>query len=190
MSYHTAKSEHGNVTPYQEGNLVTLATEGTDAYVVHAFEGQPTSMGGSHIFCPTVKRTLTTLVPTTSAFGTNIWTLTTAWDANATIIPQLFHYSTMLIHTVVTLNRTYTTPSATALITYLLDHTHSPLLGGTFYNFFLGVDGGTLILAPGVGCTFRGNTSLAQVNTGTTRRVAVRLTNLIPGAEAYEFYIY
>lgn len=190
MATHLSKCDHSNNLPYQEGNLVPLATEGTDAYVVHTFEGQPTYQGGSNIVCPTTKRTLTTLAPTFSVLGTNIWTLTTAWDANATIIPALFHFSTMLIHTVVTANRTYTTPSATLLINYLLDHSHSPLLGGSFYNFFLGVDGGVLALVAGAGCTFMGNTSLAQVNNGTTRRVAIRITNLIPGSEAYEFYIY
>lgn len=189
MSSHLLKADHSNTAPYAEGNLLPLPTEGTDAYSVHTFESLPTHPGGFGIQCPTVKRTLTVL--TDGAYvGTNIWTLTTAWDANVTFLPVMFSYNTMLIHSVVTANRTYTTPTAALLLTHILAHTDKPLFSGSMWCFFVGVDGGNLNFTAGAGCTIRGNTTLAQCVAGTTRRAAVRLTNVTPGAEAYEFYIF
>lgn len=191
MATHLAKIDHSNSTPYQDGNLLPLASEGTDAYVVHTFEGLPTHQGGSSVMCPTIRRQLSSTADG-PFLGTSFYSLSAFWDNNGlTLLPVMLHWNTILISTVISGNRTYTLPSAAVLIAFLNKSTHSPLLGGTFWSLKIGVDGGfTLTLAPGVGSTVRGNVTNLVIASGTTRGIGIRLTNIIPGTEAYELYIF
>lgn len=196
MATHLAKIDHANTTfltpfagPYVDGNLLPLPTEGTDAYTVHTYEGVPTQQGGATIHCPTTRRP-TNVLTFGPYLGTNFYSLSGAWDANVALLPQFLHFNTILISTTITAPRTYTTPSASVLMTYLNTNTVMPLLGSAFWQFRMTSDGGTLTLAPGAGCTFRGNTTAPAITTGTGRTLGIRLTNTLPGTEAYELYIY
>lgn len=189
MALHLAKIEHGNNTPYQATNLLHLAHQCTDHHAVPLYNGLPTHSGGATLVCPTTRVTATSLTPAVSYDTVNIWELTTAWDAAITIPPYLFSYHTLQAHATLTADRIWTTPSAAVLIAYLNSTTHEPLLGGVYYEFYLGSDGGRITPAAGAGCTLRGNPA-GTVSDGTHRRLAVRITDCRPGSEAYELYLF
>lgn len=190
MSSHLLKADHSLTSSYTEGNLLPLPTEGTDAYSVHTYESLPTHPGGSTIFCPTTIRTVLTLTASTQPLGTNIWILGDLWNADIFIPPSLLHYTTMIVQAQITVDRTWELPSAASLVSYLLAHSQSPLYAGSTWVFSVCVNGAVLIFAPGAGCTLRGNTTYPAIADGRSRTVGVRLTNVTPGAEAYEFYIF
>lgn len=157
---------------------------------VGLYHGHPTYTGGSAIWCPTTSATNTALAVTGGgAFTTNYWILTTAWDADITIPAYYITPNVIANSSTVTAGRSYTVPTAANLIAWLEVLSNNGEKGTTAWTLRWAANGGAITILTNTGCTLRGNTGTPIIANGTTRTFHVRLTNLIPGSEAYEFWI-
>lgn len=171
-------------------NFLPNKTSSHDHHVVSVTSHGNPALTHQPVYCPTLPFETNQLNPAISKENHQFWNLDGAWDANITIPPWLF-YPTVFVITanLFTTGRTWTTPSAQALVSYIASQ-GEVFRGGSYWQIYLGSNENPLILQNGVGCVFRGN-SFAPVTiaTDTTRLLGIRITNNLPGSEAYEVYI-
>lgn len=160
----------------------------------HEIHGIPVTPHGNPalthqpVYCPTLHFETNVLNPLISKENHQFWTLEGSWDANITIPPWLLYPSVFVATvTLFSVTRTWTTPSAQALVSYIVSQ-GEVFRGGSYWQIYLGANENGLLLVAGAGCVIRGNFPYI-ISPDTHRTLGIRIVDTRPGSEAYEIYL-
>lgn len=169
-------------------NFLPNKTSSHDHHVVPVtVHGNP-ALTHQPLYCPFQSATSGFLNSTITKEIISHWNLQGQWNADIDVPAYLFYPSTMVATANLTLGRTWTTPSAASLVSYIVQQ-GEPFRGNTYWEIKLGARNFNLTLAAGAGVAFDGSADNPVIAAGTHRTIGIRLTDLNPGAEQYILYI-
>lgn len=170
------------------GNFLPNKTSSHDHHVVPiTIHGNP-GMTHQPLYCPNQGATSGFLNTVIAVETISHWTLNGQFNADINVPAWLFFPSTMTATVDLTQNRTWTIPSAAALVNYIVQQ-GEPFRGNTYWELKLGARNFDITLAQGAGAFLGGSADNPVIAAGTHRTLGIRLTNLLPGEEEYLLYI-
>lgn len=184
-----------------------------DRYTDDNIQGIPTTIntvkltGSGHplqhlnpLYCPVYTKNSTALADASQNTWINVWNLSgVAWNANITIPVLLLSPVTTHIfftHATATTTYTWTLPTAAQIIAMLIDVLgHKTVHGGLTWEITIGVQSNVtnpsfVFGAAPTGITYKFPNVTPFVVPNFSRKMRFTITDLTPGAEAIDFYLY